>query len=309
VIVLDMTVQSDLSWITLKAIKDNNLTRGIPTLLYASTKNGESLLSLDYLTKPIGLDSLTQALDQHWTSIDPARPVHTFLVVDDEPNTLELHARIVQSQSVSNRVLTAGNGIEALQILQKNNVDLVLLDLQMPGMDGFEVLEAMHENESTRDIPIIVVTGKTLAEKDMDRLNEGVAVVLQKGIFSLDETAAHIDAILKRKRNLSVDTQRMVRQAMAYIHENYIDSISRQTIARHINISEDYLTFCFRKELGVTPIKYLQRYRVNQAKLLLKDSQKTITEIALDVGFSDSGYFSRIFHRETGMPPDQFRHS
>jgi AraC-like DNA-binding protein len=53
----------------------------------------------------------------------------------------------------------------------------------------------------------------------------------------------------------------------------------------------------------------LQRYRVNQAKSLLKDSQKTIMEIALEVGFSDSGYFSRVFHRETGMSPEQFRRS
>jgi AraC-like DNA-binding protein len=69
------------------------------------------------------------------------------------------------------------------------------------------------------------------------------------------------------------------------------------------------LTFCFRKELGTTPITYLQRYRINQAKTLLRDSQQTITEIALNVGFSDSSYFSRIFHRETGVSPEMFRRS
>lgn len=309
VIVLNVTAQSDLSWTTLKAIKDNPATRHIPTLLHASTDTGESLLNLDYLTKPVELGELTRALDQHWAPVDPAHPVRTFLVVDDEPNTLELHARIVQSQAASNRVLLAGNGLEALQILRQEKVDLILLDLQMPQMDGFSLLEAMRENESTREIPVIVVTGKTLTEDDMKRLNQGVAVVLKKGLFSLDETAAHIESALERKSNLGADTRRLVRQAMAYIHEHYFENISRQTVARHVNISEDYLTFCFRQELGTTPIKYLQRYRVNQAKSLLKDSQKTIMEIALDVGFSDSGYFSRIFHRETGMSPEQFRRS
>jgi AraC-like DNA-binding protein len=96
---------------------------------------------------------------------------------------------------------------------------------------------------------------------------------------------------------------------MIYIHEHYADPITRQDIAQHVNIAEDYLTFCFRQELGTTPIKYIQRYRVNQAKIFLKDSQRSITEIALDVGYSDSGYFSRIFHRETGMSPNQFRRS
>jgi signal transduction histidine kinase/DNA-binding LacI/PurR family transcriptional regulator/DNA-binding response OmpR family regulator len=308
-IILDVTVQSDLSWTTLKAIKDNQVTRGIPVLLYSSSGNGESLMSLDYLTKPVELDELTRVLDQHWVSAASDRPTRTILVVDDEPNTLELHARIVRSQSTTNRVLSASNGLEALHILQKEKVDLVLLDLQMPKMDGFGVLEAMRDNESTREIPVIVITGKTLSEDDMQRLNQGVAVVLRKGLFSTDETVAHIESALEQKRNLSEDTQRLVRMAMAYIHLHYPEPISRQAIARHINISDDYLTFCFRQEMGTTPIKYLQRYRVNQSKILLKNSPKTITEIAMDVGFSDSGYFSRIFHRETGMSPDQFRHS
>jgi AraC-like DNA-binding protein len=104
-----------------------------------------------------------------------------------------------------------------------------------------------------------------------------------------------------------MDAQRLVRQAMAYLHDHYAEQISRRELAQHVSITEDYLTFCFRQELGITPIKYLQRYRLNQAKYLLKNSQKTITEIALEVGFTDSGYFSRIFHRETGMTPEAFR--
>ncbi|MFN2243397.1 MAG: helix-turn-helix transcriptional regulator, partial [Anaerolineae bacterium] len=64
---------------------------------------------------------------------------------------------------------------------------------------------------------------------------------------------------------------------------------------------------CFRKELGVTPIAYLNRYRVHQAKQLLSDTSKSITEIALEVGFSDSGYFSRVFRREVGLSPEAYR--
>lgn len=309
VIVLDLTHNPNLSWKTLKAIKDNHLTKGIPTFLYTSAENGESLLSLDYLTKPVEPDDLTKALDQHWDSVDPTSPSSTILVVDDDPNTLDLHARIVRSQSASNRVLLASNGLEALKILQQEKIDLVLLDLQMPEMDGFDVLQAMRVNKRNTEIPVIVVTGKTLNEEDMKRLDQGVAVVLQKGVFSMDETVAHIESTLEKKRNLSTNTQYLVRQAMAYMHEHYFESISRKNIAQYVNISEDYLTFCFRQELKTTPIKYLQRYRINQAKSFLRNSQKSITEIALDVGFSDSGYFSRIFHRETGMSPENFRRS
>jgi len=126
-------------------------------------------------------------------------------------------------------------------------------------------------------------------------------------LFSLDETVAHINTALERKHRLSPEAQRLVRKAMAYIHEHYSEAISRKDIAQHVNIAEDHLTFCFRQELGTTPIKYLQRYRVNQARHLLLESDKTITEIALMVGFSDGGYFSRLFHREMGISPDKFR--
>lgn len=309
VIVLDVTTQSSLNWATLKTIKENPATRGVPIYLYASSEDGDSLMSLDYLTKPVELDEMTRVLTQQWSSVDPVRQPRTILVVDDEPNTLDLHARIVQSQSTSNRVLLAGSGIQALQILGQEKVDLILLDLQMPEMDGFSVLDAIRKNENTSEIPVIVVTGKVLTEEDMNRLNQGVAVVLQKGLFNVDETVAHIKDAIERKRSLGTDTKRLIRQAMAYIHKHYSEAVSRQDIAQHINISEDYLTFCFRQEMGTTPIRYLQRYRVNQAKRLLKDSSKTITEISMDVGFSDSGYFSRIFHRETGMSPEQFRRS
>jgi YesN/AraC family two-component response regulator len=231
----------------------------------------------------------------------------TILVVDNEPNTLDLHTRIVQSHSPSNRVLKTRSGKEALEIMMQEPIDLVLLDLQMPEMDGFEVLEKMGGTERLRRIPVIVVTGQALTEAEMARLSRGVASVLEKGLFNVEETVAHIRSALEGRRRLSGEAQRLVRKAMAYIHENYSQPIARRDIAGHVNIAEDYLTFCFRQELGATPIKYLQRYRINRAKELLKAGQTSITEIARSVGFTDSGYFSRIFHRETGMSPESYR--
>jgi AraC-like DNA-binding protein len=133
--------------------------------------------------------------------------------------------------------------------------------------------------------------------------------VLSKGIFSLEETLAHLDAALARKRELSSEAQRLVRQAMAFMQEHYAEPLSRQEIARRVGLSDDYLTSCFHKELGLTPVAYLNRYRIQQARHLLKNTHKSITEIALDVGFSGSSYFSRIFRRETGMAPEVYRRS
>jgi YesN/AraC family two-component response regulator len=280
---------------------------GTPVLWFSSSYADGSLLELDYLTKPIEITELTRALDQHWLMAGAIRPTRTILIVDDEPATLDMHARIVQAHSAGNRVLKAHDGQAALDVLHQEAVDLVLLDLAMPEMDGFEVLEAMRGLESMRNVPVIVVTGQNLTESDMVRLNQGVTTILSKGLFSRDEKIARISAALENKRRLSEEAQRLVRIAMAYVHEHYAEDLSREVIAQHVGITEDHLTFCFRQELGITPIQYIHRYRINRAKSLLKESRATITEIAGHVGFSDSGYFSRIFRRETGTTPSEFR--
>lgn len=306
-VVVDVTQASDQAWHVLKMLKADPTTQAVPVLLYALAQDSGAVLELDYLTKPIELAELTRALDQHWLAADVARSQAAFLVVDDDPETLEMHARIVQARSAAHQVLKARNGLEALAILQRQRVDLVLLDLMMPEMDGFAVLEAMRERPDTRDIPVIVVTGQTLTEAEMARLNQGVTRVLSKGIFSLEETLLHLDAALARKRELSSEAQRLVRQAMAYMHEHYTDPLSRQEIAEYVGLSDDYLTSCFRKELGLTPVAYLNRYRIQQARQLLKNTHKSVTEIALDVGFSGSSYFNRVFRRETGVTPEAYR--
>ena len=307
-IIIEVNDQSDLAWRAMKIIKNLPSAQDIPVMFSSTLAQGITLLKLDYLTNPIEPEALLRALDQNLTQVgSEGQTARTFLVVDDDINTLEMHARLLRLHSPTNRVLAAQNGREALNLLLQEKVDLVLLDLQMPEMDGFEVLQAIHEAPWTRNIPVIVITGKELSEEDLARLNAGVALVMQKGMFAANETIAHISAVIERKRHLSLDAQRLVRTAMVFIHENYARPITRSEIAQHINIAEDYLTFCFRQELGVTPIKYLQRYRIHLAKKMLKETALSVTEIAWAVGFSDSSYFSRVFHRETGLPPETYR--
>jgi signal transduction histidine kinase/AraC-like DNA-binding protein len=304
-VILDSGLVPQQGWEVLKVLKSRPATQHTPVLFYSLEHESGSILELDYLTKPIALHELKQALDQQWAGSDQSGKA--ILIVDDDPHTMEMHARLVQSHANGHRILKAHHGREALDVSQREPIDLVLLDLMMPELDGFGVLAAMRDNPATRDIPVIVLTGQALTEKDMARLNRGVATVLRKGLFSVEETLAHLDAALERKRKLSVDAQRLVRQAMAYLHEHYAEAISRDDLARHVGMSDDYLTHCFRQEVGMTPIAYLNRYRVDQAKQLLKDTSQSITDIALAVGFSDSGYFSRVFRREVGLSPEAFR--
>jgi AraC-like DNA-binding protein len=306
-VVLDIGMSPTRGWEILKILKENPGTQSIPVLLYSLGDNKGAVLELNYLTKPVGTAELRRVLEYQNLASGDDKNEKIFLIVDDDPATLEMYVRIAQSWLGRHRVLKARNGREALELMQQQRPDLILLDLMMPELDGFGVLEAMREKESTRDIPVIVLTGKILTENDMVRLNRGVARVLEKGLFSVQETLTHIDTVLARKRNLGSDAQRLVRQAMAYLHERYTQPVSRQDLARHLGMSGDYLTYCFRREVGMTPIAYLNRYRINQAKVLLSESEKNITEIAMSVGFSDSSYFSRVFRRQVGVSPETFR--
>jgi CheY-like chemotaxis protein len=308
-IVLDVSTATDHVWSVVRATMNHPTMQKIPLLFFSSSQESGSVLELDYLTKPVHWEELKQALDQQLCTPESEAPTRTVLIVDDDSNTLDMHARMIQSQYPEDQVLYARNGYEALEIMRSTTIHLILMDLMMPKMDGFTLLETMREQENLREIPVIVLTGKLLTETDVDRLNQGVARVLSKGLFNIEETYQHIHQVLERKFTLSGEARRLVRQAMAYIHEHYSEQISRQDIAQYIGLTEDHLTRCFRQELGIPPIVYLNRFRVNQAKRLLRDDGRSVREIALSVGFIDSGYFSRVFRREIGTSPEAFRHT
>ncbi|MCP4535965.1 MAG: substrate-binding domain-containing protein [Chloroflexi bacterium] len=307
-VVLDLALASKRGWEVLKVLKGNPSTREIPTLFYQLTQDRDngSMLELDYLTKPVGTGELLQSLERLGL-INVQDGAKSILIVDDEPGILEMHARVVQASSPSCRVLEARNGREALTVMRRERPDLVLLDLMMPELDGFGVLEAMRDEEIIHNIPVIVLTSQVLTEEDMARLNRGVTAVLGKGIFTVEETLSHIEEALARNRKLGTQAQRLVRKAMAYIHIHYAEPISRQDIARHVSVSNSYLSRCFRQEMGVSLTAYLNRYRVNQAKVLLAKGEMNVTEVAMAVGFSDSAYFSQVFRRQVGIPPSAYR--
>jgi YesN/AraC family two-component response regulator len=185
--------------------------------------------------------------------------------------------------------------------------DLLLLDLMMPEMDGFEVLKRMRQEETMNDVPVIVLTAQFLSDGDMDRLHNGVAAVLQKGIFRADEVIKQIEAALNRSKRLGSPGQRIVRRAQGYIHGHYSDDITRTSLASYLGVNERYLTRCFHEEMGITPIAYLNRYRIKQAKQLLDMGEYNVTQVAMMVGFSDSSYFGRVFRQEVGLQPRAYK--
>jgi CheY-like chemotaxis protein len=302
-VVMDQEAASRYGWEMLERLKHQPPTHTFPVLVYTLDAEHDqgAWLELSYLQKPLAADQLQEQLARLG---DLATP-RVVLVVDDNPGVLELHCRLVEQTGC--RAVAARHGREALEILAHTRPDLILLDLMMPELDGFAVLEALQANDQLRDIPVIVLTARALDETDFERLNRGVAAVLSKGVFSTQEMLERIQAVLARHQAAGRATSRLVRQAMAYIHTHYAESLTREQIANWLDISPDYLTTSFRHEMGVTPMAYLNRYRIRQACDLLKSSDLNITHIALAVGDWSGANFTRAFQREMGMSPRAYR--
>ena len=123
----------------------------------------------------------------------------------------------------------------------------------------------------------------------MARLNAGVTHVLAKGVFTPDETLRALSETLQRKHRPGTESQRLVLKAMAFIHAHYPEGLSRADVAAHVGVSERHLSRCFQQEVGLTPMTYLNRFRVKVARALLDAGAMSITDVALEVGFSTGG--------------------
>jgi threonine synthase len=117
-------------------------------------------------------------------------------IVDDEPNVRTLVRRILQSQG-NYKLFEASDGKSAVEMITRERPDLIILDLMMPDMDGFGVMDALQKHNETKDIPVIVITAKELTPAEKERLKGHIQTLMQKGDFMSDELLDEVRALLK----------------------------------------------------------------------------------------------------------------
>lgn len=306
-IILDETAAAARGWELLATLKAHPALQDVPVFfagLLLDQGRG-ALLSFDYRSKPMNAGALAEVLDREGLTHGDELP--TILIADDDEATRDLHTRLIRTHAPNARIITAPDGRAALAVLEHVRPDLLLLDLMMPELDGFGVLEALQSSEQTRDIPVVVLSAQSLSDAEMGRLTRNVATVLRKGLFSALELGERIRGALTASRRSGGETRRLVRRAMVYIHDHYPDPISSDDIAEALAVSGRHLTRAFQQELGIPPLSYLNRYRIHQARTLLEDPEHTVADVALAVGFSDAAYFSRMFRREVGVAPRAYQ--
>jgi adenylate cyclase len=173
---LDVMMPDLDGWTVLAAIKGDPLLAEIPVVLVTivdEKKRGYSLGASDYLVKPVDRRKLTELL----RSI--CGPVAGHVLVVDDEDTVRRAMRLAL-ESAGWQVTEAENGRRALDCFAMARPDVVILDLMMPEMDGFEFLEELRNRTDSRNVPIVVVTSRDLTEDDRSRLNGGVERIIQK---------------------------------------------------------------------------------------------------------------------------------
>lgn len=222
-------------------------------------------------------------------------------------------------------VTIAGNGLEALEILKKKRIDLILSDVMMPKMDGVQLAEKLHADPISQHIPIILLTAFPSSENRERGLLAGTLAYLSKP-FHAHELVLLIEnilvkqqhAILKYKNNLvatpTVEEGKLGKSDLFLIK---LTTILKERVSDsefHLEDLEGLLhmsySVIFKKcqELtGFSPLEYFRRIRIKKAAILLVSYNYTVSEAAFEVGFTDSRYFSRLFKEMLGNTPSVFK--
>ncbi|WP_020615096.1 hybrid sensor histidine kinase/response regulator [Paenibacillus daejeonensis] len=193
VICLDILMPSMDGWAVLAELKNDPELADIPVVILSLTNDrqlGYSLGAAEYLTKPVSRNRLIEVMDRFITD----REHHSVLVIEDDETTSEMMTRMLHREGYTAH--KADNGRLALEQIKIEKPNLILLDLMMPEMDGFEFIAELRQTSHLSEIPVIVLTAKTITADDRNKLNGSVKDIIQKGSFNRSQLLDEIRACL-----------------------------------------------------------------------------------------------------------------
>jgi CheY-like chemotaxis protein len=195
-VTLDIMMPNKDGWSVLAEIKSDPGTQYVPVVICSivdQEEKGYSLGAADYLLKPVLEEDLVQAMDR----LNPAGEVMDVLIIDDDPNDLRLMERALLDNGRYRPILAQG-GQAGWELLKAGTPHAIILDLFMPDMDGFSILEKLRSDPGLSDIPVLVVSGGTLTEDQLKQLNDFGQQFLSKGTLKESEFLSSIEEALSR---------------------------------------------------------------------------------------------------------------
>ncbi len=222
---LDVFLPDMLGWTVLSRLKQDAALRHIPVQMLTldeDRQHGLARGAFDFISKPVDANALIGALDRVVAFSKPRK--RRLLVVEDDPVEQMSIRELIAHDDIE--IHTAETGAQALESLRSDEWDCVVLDLKLPDMSGFEVLEQLREDDA-RDVPVIVFTGKELSAEEDARLHTMARSIVVKGVESperlLDETAIFLHRVVS---DLPVEKQRMLEK----LHSSDEDLIGRTVL-------------------------------------------------------------------------------
>ena len=253
--------------------------------------------------------------------IPKADDLKTILVVDDNQDMLSFVSACMRE---SYHVHTATDGVAALNLLEQEQIDLIISDVMMPGMDGFELCQRVKTDINLSHIPVILLTARTTDVSRIEGLQLGADDYITKP-FNVEILRLRVKKFIdweqnnhrefRQKMNIEPSEititpldEQFIKKAIALVEKNIADSdFSVETMATEVGMSR---TTLYKKLMAITgqgPAEFIRTIRIKRGRALLETSQMQVTEIAYAVGFTTVKSFTMNFKAEYGMTPSEFR--
>ena len=284
----------------------------------------ESLLENDFvLTDKISKNIATDTMKPKEIADSSDEDAYTILVVEDN---LELLMLMKQLLSRKYKVETARHGREAVELIEKTELDLIISDVMMPVMDGYELVKYVKNSVGYRHLPIIMLTAKTQETDKMDALTVGADEYMTKP-FKMKELLLRIDNMIANRQRITREFKQQsieevkvknvtmpspdnefLEKAMTCVHNHLDDSdYDRDSFASDMGMSASSLYNKLRAVTGMNATSFIRDIRMKEACRLAKSTPGIrVSDLAYSVGYKDPKYFSTIFKKEFGMQPSEY---
>lgn len=238
----------------------------------------------------------------------------SILIIDDNP---KIHKSLFLIFEDEYHVFTASNGRDGFGIIERNNISLIILDLQMPEMNGLEFLQCIRKvNE---DIPVLIMTGHSSHDWAKKCADLNVQGYFEKP-YDIDALASRVRKLLatddfKVLRTLWKDNyegklaalSHTIKKTLYCLHKNFQKEVNLDELAAHLRVCPDHLGRQFQKECGVHITEYVNMLRIEKSKEYLIKTDDKINDIASALGYPNTNYFCKLFKKHVGVTPQEFR--
>ena len=249
----------------------------------------------------------------------------TLLIVDDQDDILQFIKN--EYSTLFKTIYTAHDGKEALDLIRQRMPNVVVSDIMMPRMNGFELCKTIKTDLELSSIPVILLTSRSDPKNQDMGYKMGADSFLPKPFDSKllykiirsqlknryeikRQYATSFFTAISEDQTFSAADEQFVLKLNRFIRENLSNTmLGVDMIVDHMNVSRTTLFNKMNNLVGASTNKYIRRIRIDVAKEMLSKTNKSVGTIAEETGFSESQYFSTVFKQETGMTPSQFKDS